>query len=97
MALPAIAAVLRASRWPNISSGVASAFELKTAIVAAAGGNVALLDAELIAYTDAEGRTPFSAGNAVTEAALANIVEEVPQHGDIFVLIVNRYLYDVAI
>lgn len=97
MALPAAAAVLRASRWPNISFGVASAFELKTAIVTAAGANAGLLDAELIAYTDAEGRTPFSAGNAVTEAALAQIVEDVPQHGDVFILIVNRYLYDVAV
>jgi hypothetical protein len=96
MAAPAAAAVLRASEFPNIAIGVASNFELMTALVAE-GTHSAALDAELKAYTDADGNTPFVDGVTTTEADLATIVEARPQHGDAFGLIVRRYGYDFAL
>lgn len=94
MAVPAAAATLRASTYPNIRHRVASAFEAKTAIVTLGGGDATAMDAELKAYErPGDGVKPFPDGNATTEAALAKIVENHPEDGDAWVLIVNRYVY----
>lgn len=94
MSLPAIAALMRASSYPNVANAGARFFEGMTALLA--GGANAALDAELKAVVDEAGEDVFPNGTATTEAAAQDIFEERPQFLEQFGTIVTRYLSDGA-
>jgi hypothetical protein len=94
MSLPAIAALMRASSYPNVANAGARFFEGLTALLAS-GANDAL-DTELKAVLDESGAQVFPNGTATTEAAAQEIFEERPQFLEEFGTIVTRYLSDGA-
>lgn len=94
MSLPAIAALMRASSYPNVANAGARFFEGLTALLAS-GANDAL-DTELKAVLDEAGVQVFPDGTATTEADAQEIFEERPQFLEQFGTIVSRYLSDGA-
>jgi len=94
MSLPAIAALMRASSYPNVANAGARFFEGLTALLA--GGANAALDAELKAVLDEAGIAVFPNGTATSEADAQEIFEERPQFLEEFGTIVSRYLSDGA-
>lgn len=94
MSLPAIAALMRASSYPNVANAGARFFEGLQALLA--GGANAALDAELKAVVDEDGVVVFANGTATTESEAQEIFEERPQFMEEFGTIVTRYLSDGA-
>ncbi len=94
MSLPAIAALMRASSFPNVANAGARFFEGVLALIPS--GAQPALDAELKAVLDEDGVIVFPAGTATTEAAAQEIFEERPQFLEEFGTLVSRYLVDGA-
>lgn len=94
MSLPVIAAIMRASSYPNVANAGARFFEGLQALLAAGAQDA--LDAELKAVVDEAGEDVFPDGTATTEAAATKIFEDRPQFMEQFGTIVSRYLSDGA-
>lgn len=94
MALPAVAALLRASTYPNVANAGATAFEEMTRVTDD-GTHTAALDAELKLVQDEDGNDVFPSGATTAEADAQEIFEKRPQFLDQFATIVHRYAADV--
>lgn len=94
MSIPAVAAVLRASSFPVVSTQGASAFERMTALVGTV--HASDLDTELKAILDEAGTAVFPAGITTTEAAMLEILENRTQFVGELDTAVSRYFADGA-
>lgn len=94
MSIPAIAALMRASSFPNVASAGARFFEGLAALLTE--GPAVALDVELKAVLDEDGNDVFPAGTATTEAAAQKIFEERPQFLQEFGTLVTRYISGAA-